>query len=74
MQHKNYYRIILIFVFTWSVHYEKLLFVNSKNLLDQQSNKYNERNDSTLPSGISVFLYSNFLLFIPQNAFARRIL
>ena len=34
MQHKNYYRIILIFVFTWSVHYEKSLFVNTKNLLD----------------------------------------
>ena len=52
---------LIIFVFTWSVHYNKAHFLNRKNLFTSQTSMYKEQNEVAFPSGI--FIFARILLF-----------
>ena len=52
---------LIIFVITWSVHYDKAHFLNKKILFTSQSSTYKEQKEVIFPSGI--FIFACILIF-----------
>ena len=58
--------ILLIFVITWSVHYDKAHFLNGKNLFTPQNSIYREQKEVIFSSGIFIFacIFLFFFLYL----------
>ena len=52
---------LIIFIFTWSVHCNKAHFLNRKKLFTSQGSRYTEQKEVTFPSG--TFIFARILLF-----------